>query len=132
MTVAVSVTARWRTLLAGTTVIVATAFGLCRTSGVVVKSFGAFAHDAASDETFESAEFAVIFIGDEADGIADGIRASGASDAMDVILDVHREIVVDHMRDAVHVNAARGDVCGHEHAHCARLEIFQRLQPLIL
>lgn len=97
MAVAVPVTARRRTLLPGTTVVIATALSLRRASGVVVKSLGAFAHDTASDESFERAEFAVIFIGDEADGIADGVRTSGASDAMDVILDVHREIVVDHM-----------------------------------
>ena len=117
-------TARWGTLLPGTTFIIAAAFRLRGSGGVVIKSLGTFAHDAASDETFERAEFAVIFICDEADGVADGVRAPGASDAMDVILDVHREIVVHYMRDAVHVNAARGDVCGDKHAHCAGLEIF--------
>ena len=68
---------------------------------------------------------AVVLRGDEADGVADGVRAAGAADAMDVILRVHREIVVHHVRDAVHVNAARGDVRRHEHAHGAGLEILQ-------
>ena len=74
----------------------------------------------------------MIFICYEADGVANGVGAPGAADAVDVILDVHRKIVVDDMRDAVHINAARGDVRGDKHTHCARLEIFQCFQPLVL
>ena len=76
----------------------------------VIKSFRAFPHDAATDEAFKRAEFAVIFGRDKTDGVADRVRASGAADAMDVILDVHREIVIHDVRNAVHVNAARRDV----------------------
>src|SRR5258705_12325084 len=76
----------------------------------VIKSVRALPHDAAADEAFERAEFAVVFGRDEADGVTDGVGASGAADAMDVIFDVHREIIVHHMRDAVHVNAPRRDV----------------------
>lgn len=102
----------------------AAALRLRRTSGVVVKTLSAFAHDAASDKAFQRAQLAVIFRRHETDRVADGVRASGATDAMHVILHVHREIVIHHMRDAVHVDAPRGDVRRHEHAHCARLEIF--------
>ena len=45
---------------------------------------------------------------------------------------MRREIVVHDVRDAVHINAARGDVRGDEHAHGAGLEILQRAQPLVL
>ena len=55
-----------------------------------------------------------------------GVGAAGAADAMDVVLDVWREVEVHDVRDAVHVDAAGGDVGGHEHAHGAGLEILQR------
>ncbi len=41
-------------------------------------------------------------------------RAAGAPDAVDVIFHVVRQIVVEHHLHVVHVNAARGDVRGHE------------------
>ena len=47
------------------------------------------------------------------------LRAAGAADAMDVVLVGHREVVIDDVRDAVHVDAARGDVGGHEDADLA-------------
>jgi len=34
---------------------------------------------------------------DEADRVADGLGAAGPSDAMDVILGVHRKVEVDHV-----------------------------------
>src|SRR6478736_2933804 len=92
-----AVTARRGTLLPGTTLVVAAALGLGRASGVIIKSLGAFAHDAATDEAFQRAQFAVIFRRHEADRIADGVRAAGATDAMHVILHMHREIVVHHV-----------------------------------
>src|ERR1035437_6998152 len=72
--------------------------------GGVIKSFGRFSHDAAADETFERAEFALVFVRDKTDGVADGVRAAGAPDAMNIILGLHREIVIHDVRNAVHVN----------------------------
>ena len=66
----------------------------------------------------------MIFIRDEADRISDGIRAARAADAMDVILHMHRKIVIHHVRNAVHIDAAGGDVGRHEHPHGAVFEIF--------
>jgi hypothetical protein len=69
---------------------------------------------------------------DEADRVADGLRASRPSDAMDVILGVHREIEVDHVRDPFDVDAARRDVGGDEHAGPPSLERVQRGGALAL
>src|ERR1017187_4372467 len=68
-----------------------------RRGGGIVKPFCFFPHDAATNETLQRTQFAVILVGDKTDGVADGVRASGAADAMDVILRVHREIVIDDM-----------------------------------
>ena len=65
-----------------------------RRGGGIIKSLCLLPHNAATDETFKSTEFAVIFVRDKTDGVTDGVRASGAPDAMDVIFRVHREIVI--------------------------------------
>ena len=117
----------------GRETVVAAALGWRRRSGRrVVEALGAFADNAASDEALERAERAVVLGGDEADRVADRVGAAGAADAVDVILGVHREIVIDDMGDAVHVDAARGDVGGDQDAHRAGLEILERAEPLVL
>ena len=75
---------------------------------------------------------AAVFGGHEAEGVADRLGAAGAADAMDIILRVHGEIVIDDMRNAVHINAARGDVGGDQHPVIAFLEPVEGLNALIL
>jgi hypothetical protein len=48
--------------------------------------------------------------------------AAGASDAVDVVLGNVRHLVVDDDRKVVDVEAARGDVSGHQHLQPAFLE----------
>jgi hypothetical protein len=45
---------------------------------------------------------------------------------------VHWEVEIDVVRDAVDVDAARGDVGGDEDAHGADLEFVERTEPLTL
>jgi hypothetical protein len=52
--------------------------------------------------------------------------APGAADAVDVVLRHVRQLEVDHVRQLVDVEAAGGDVGGHQHAHVAALEAGQR------
>src|SRR5439155_20203669 len=68
----------------------------------------------------------------ETDRITDGVCAAGASNAMDIILRMHRELVVHHMRDPIHVDTPRGDVRGDEDTNRAGFEILQRTEPLVL
>ena len=103
-----------------------------RRASRVVKAFGAFTHDAPADETFERAQGAVIFGRHEADGVADRVGAACAANTMDLVLRVHREVIMHHVRDAVHIDPASGDVCGDQYAHGAGLEIFQGAQALVL
>src|SRR5699024_1406008 len=58
--------------------------------------------------------------------------AAGASDAVDVGLLVLRALVVDHVGDVVDVDAAGGDIGGHEHVDLALVGGFQRLFALCL
>src|SRR3954466_7649346 len=69
---------------------------------------------------------------DERDADAALARAARAPDAVDVALAVGGRIEVDDVRDAVHVDAARGDVGGDERVHPAGLEARERALALAL
>ena len=74
----------------------------------------------------------MVLRGHEANRITDRLRTTRSTDSVDVILRVHWEIVIYHVRDAIDIDAARGDIGGDENTHRARLEILQRAQALIL
>ena len=59
-------------------------------------------------------------------------RAAGAADAVHVVLRHARRVVVHHQVDARHVDAARGDVGRHQHAHAAVAHAVQRPRALLL
>src|SRR6476661_10509632 len=77
-------------------------------------------------------DVARLVIEDERDADAGGAGAGGAPDAVDVVLTRARGVVVDDVRDVLHVDAAGGDVGGHEGPDLARLEARQRLLALVL
>jgi hypothetical protein len=104
----------------------------CRSGAGIIESFGAFTNQATTDKSLQRAQFTVIFRSHKADGVADRIRAASASNAMNIVFDVHWKIVVHHVRNAVHVNAARGDIGGHQNANRTGFEILQCFQALIL
>ena len=97
-----------------------------------IEAFGVLPHDAPADESLQRTEREAIVRRDETDGVADCVRPAGAADPMHVILGVHGEVVVHHVRYAIHVDAARRDVGGHEHTDMSGLEILQRAQALVL
>ena len=68
----------------------------------------------------------------EADRHAAGTRARRATNAVHIRLGLHGQVEVEHVRDAVHVQAARGDVRGHQHRRAAAAEGVQRLGALAL
>ena len=58
-------------------------------------------------------------------GDAVGAGARRAADAVDVALRLVRQLVIDHMGDAVDIDAAGGDVSGDQDPGAARLELVQ-------
>ena len=58
--------------------------------------------------------------------------APGPPDAMHEVFGDLRQIVIHHVRDPFHVNAARRDIGGHQHAVVSVLETLERLVPLAL
>ena len=70
--------------------------------------------------------------GENGEGIADVLRATGAADAMDVILGMPRHVEIDDVGDAGDVEAARGDVGRDHHFIFAAAETFEGLDALAL
>src|SRR5262249_30496108 len=60
-------------------------------------------------------------------GMALATGPAGAADAMHVILGMHRHVEIEHVAEALDVDAARGDVAAHHQADFAFLELVERL-----
>jgi hypothetical protein len=74
------------------------------------------------------------FLGRVAEGQRDAVAAGArsAADAMHVGLGHFRDLEIDHMRDAVDIDAARGDIRRHQHAGIAVAEIVERALARVL
>ena len=79
--------------------------------------------DAALGEALDVLEFVDLASGHECDGPAGAPGAPGAADAVDVILAVVGQVVVEHDLDVIHVEAAGGDVGGHQELEPAFAEL---------
>ena len=68
--------------------------------------------------------------GHQGEGVAFGLGAAGAADAVHVVVGMLRHVVVDDVRDGGNIDAARGDVGRDHDLVLAGAETFQRLGPL--
>src|SRR5690606_12523704 len=78
-----------------------------------------------ADETLHIAQLAALGAVTQRDGNAGGAITSGAAHAVHIVLRIVRQIVIDHVGDALHVDAARRDVGGDENADRARREALE-------
>ena len=67
----------------------------------------------------------VVFRCDQCESVAGAFRAPGAPDAVDVGVGGIGHVEVDHVRDALHIQAARGDVGGDHDLVSAVLEALE-------
>ncbi len=88
--------------------------------------------DRLAGGALDGAQHALLARGDEQDRIATAARAAGAADAVHVAFGVVRNVVVQHVADALHVQAARGHVGGHQHVQLAILQLLDGLLALRL
>ena len=88
--------------------------------------------NALVGQALDALELAALAAVAERQRDARGAGARGAADAMDIALGVGRQLVVDDMGHAHHVDAARGEVGGDQHAGLAAAEIVERLLPRVL
>ena len=91
-----------------------------------------FLRDVAFDETFEIGERTVLAFGDEGDGIAFRLGATGAADAVDVVLVLVGKVVVDDVGDAGDIDSTGGDIGADKNAELALLELIEGALALVL
>ena len=77
-----------------------------------------------TEHLFDRAPLQMIFGCDETGRLTCRIHARCSTDPMDVVLGTVRQIVVDHMSDVCHVDAARGDIRRDENAKRPALKPF--------
>ena len=105
----------------------ATSTGLAHGSGLV---FGCFAEafgewclgDFTFEETLDSHKITDVLVGNEGDGNAVTLGASGTSNAVDIVFGVVRHVVVDDAEDVVDVDTSGYDVGGDEDVDLSGLE----------
>ena len=88
--------------------------------------------DALLGDALDDAQHVPLARAHEQDRVAAAAGAAGAADAMDVGLGVVRNVVVDDVRDALDVEAARGDVGRDQDVDLAVLEPRDGLLALAL
>lgn len=89
-------------------------------------------NDAPANESLQLAQAILIFGSDETDGVSDRLGPPRTTDAVHIVLDVHGEVVVDHMGYAVHIDASCRDVGWNQHPDRAGLEVGKGAQALAL
>ncbi len=92
--------------------------------------FNAFDH--LSCDPFDVPEQAALIFIAERDGDAGRARSCGSTDAMDIRLRLHGKIEVEHMRDAIDVESACGDISRDEDASFPFAKRFKCPNALIL
>src|SRR6266850_3792829 len=88
--------------------------------------------DLDAQRTLELEEFRSLLLHIECRSHAVAAVASGAADAMDEVFRHFGQIVIDDVRDILHVNSARSKIRRHQHTEAPLLESRQRRSALRL
>ena len=91
----------------------------------VIKVVESLASQRFAHDFFQRADHVAIIRCDERERVAGAFGAASASDAMDVCVGGVGHIEVDDVRNAFHVETARGDVGGDHDLICAAPEAFE-------
>ena len=94
--------------------------------GHAVPRVAGYHRDLAAVQLFNACQVLLLLRGAEADGGAVRTGAGGAPDAVHIGLRHLGQVVVEHMGKLADINAACGDIGGHQHPGLAGLEILQR------
>ncbi len=81
---------------------------------------------------FDGPEQVALARGDKQDRLAGAPGAAGPANAVHVGLGVVGNVVVDHVRDALHIEPASGNVGGHQQVNFSSLERLDQLLALVL
>src|SRR5258708_5687457 len=85
-----------------------------------------------TDQLFDVAQVSYFLSGTQRDRDAVGAGPRGATDAMDIGLGYVGKIEIHHMADAIDVDAARGNIGGHQGADLAGAKRRQHALAMVL
>ena len=98
----------------------------------VIKAIEFEPRDFHADETLNRFDHRQVLRCDESEGIADRLRAAGPSDAVNVVLRVRRNIVIDDMGNARDIESPCRDIRRNENLITSALKSLQCLFALPL
>ncbi|OFA01229.1 hypothetical protein DUPY_21870 [Duganella phyllosphaerae] len=99
---------------------------LCARVQVRLEAGNHFTRQGLLDQLLDILEHVVFIDTHQRHRFAGGARAAGTADAVHIVFRHVRQVVVDHVRQLVDVDTARGDVGGDQHLQRAVLELAQR------
>jgi hypothetical protein len=98
----------------------------------VGKAFTFFRFKFATYEVLNLAKVLLLIVRDKRDCIAQSGGPSGTANAMDVVFGKSWYIIINHMRDPLNIDPARGDIGCDHHLELASFKAFHCLQALSL
>ena len=103
-----------------------------RCGGLIIESLSLHTRDSPASKAFQGTQGIVVLLGDKADRLAHSLGTTSATNAMDIILMVRREVIVHDMSDPVDVDAARGYIRGHKNTDLSIAEFIKGTEALVL
>jgi hypothetical protein len=82
-----------------------------------------FRRDLRADQLFNRAQLIAVFARTQRNRNARGAGARGTANAVDIGFRHFRQIKLDDMGHAIHINATSSNVCGYKHSDGTRFEI---------
>ena len=112
--------------------VTATAAGGRTRRALRFQAFDGFGRQRLAGVRLDAADLVAFGVHGQREGQAVAAGAAGAADAVHIVFGLHRQVEVDGVADALHVDAARGHVGGHQHADLAALQLGQGAGALAL
>src|SRR6185503_3171016 len=86
-----------------------------------VQAFDLDTRNGTAEQLLNRGHILAVDRGGEREGMAFAACAAGAADAVHVVFGMHRHVEIEHVAEALDVQAARGDVAAHHQADFALL-----------
>jgi len=106
--------------------------GSCGVGRLSKAPFDFSTENSSSQKAFQGLQVGEIIVGQETDGFAHGLGTAGTANSVHIILRMTGEVIVNHVGNAFHVDAASSDIGRYEDADATRFKILERAKSLIL
>src|SRR5690606_34445240 len=97
-----------------------------------LKAFNDIGGNRLADEMLDAANLVTLGMRGQSEGQTTVARAAGTTDTVCVVFGLHRQVVINGVADALHINAASGNVSGDQYLQTAFLQQTQGARALAL